>query len=1011
MLRALFIGIDRHADDEIRELVGASRDATALWALVADTIVDVAATRLVNAEAGVDAVRGGLAIALADATPDDTVILSFSGHGTRHHRLVCFDTDRARLDETTIGLDELADLFRGSAARAILCVVDCCFSGAAPGRVLDDSPIARDLGPGVEMLAGNGRVLLAACRPDELAYESPTERHGLLTHALLRTLQEGDAPAIDVTAATANVLERVRASAAQLGVTQTPVLWGHIEGGLTLPRLTPGTRFFAAFPEAVGVRVSEALADLSAFGIPDSVVAAWQAQFASGLNALQLAAVNDHRILDGASLLVVAPTSAGKTFIGEMAAVRAITEGRKAVFLLPYRALVNEKYDTFTALYGETFGLRVVRCTGDYTDDVGRFVRGKYDLAVLTYEMFLNLVVRNSSIRYQLGLVVLDEAQFITDPMRGITVELLLTYLLTARARGIAPQLIALSAVIGNVNAFDEWLGSGRLVSTTRPVPLVEGVLDRRGQFQHVDADGNECVTALLTPHEIAVRGEKPSAQDVIVPLVRKLLTGTNEKVIVFRNQRGPAEGCARYLARDLALAPAAVAIAALPERDLSTTSASLRVCLAGGTAFHNTNLSREEKQIVERAFRDPGSPPRLLAATTTVAAGINTPASTVIIAEQEFVGEDGRPFTVAEYKNMAGRAGRLGFNEQGKAIILANDPIERARLFSRYVRGQLEQLTSSFDPRELDTWVVRLLAQVARVPRVDVVQLLVHTFGGYLSNRRQPGWLADMEARLGDLLGQMVRLGLVEEEAGDVQLTLLGRACGESSLSFRSAMRLVELVRGLDVARVTPERLMALVQALPEADSGYTPVFKKGTKESANVTRTAARYGREVAELLRRYADDLYGYYSRCKRAALLWDWIAGVPVETLEADYTVTPFQGRVSYGDIRRFADATRFHLRAAHQITNVLFLAGGPTEDAIDELLKRLEIGLPREALPLLGLRLPLTRGEYLALFHAGLISPEAVSARTEVQLTPIVGAAVARRLAPPHAPLPDARLPA
>lgn len=83
-------------------------------------------------------------------------------------------------------------------------------------------------------------------------------RHGLLTDAFLRTLQEVDAPAIDVTAATASILERVRAAAAQLGVTQTPVMWGHIEGGLTLPRLTPGPRFFAPFPESVGVRCRSA---------------------------------------------------------------------------------------------------------------------------------------------------------------------------------------------------------------------------------------------------------------------------------------------------------------------------------------------------------------------------------------------------------------------------------------------------------------------------------------------------------------------------------------------------------------------------------------------------------------------------------------------------------------------------------------------------------------------------------------------------------------------------------
>ena len=67
-----------------------------------------------------------------------------------------------------------------------------------------------------------------------------------------------------------------------------------------------------------------------------------------------------------------------------------------------------------------------------------------------------------------------------------------------------------------------------------------------------------------------------------------------------------------------------------------------------------------------------------MLAATTTVAAGINTPTDTVILAEQEFVGEEGRPFTVAEYKNMAGRAGRLGYADAGKAIIISETPLQR---------------------------------------------------------------------------------------------------------------------------------------------------------------------------------------------------------------------------------------------------------------------------------------------------------------------------------------------
>lgn len=989
MLKATFIGINKHKDRTIRELTGAARDATAFWALVHDTVPDASCELVIDADATATKLRSVIAD-LASASPDDVVLLAFSGHGTKSQRLVAFDTDRSAIDATTIGMEELAEAFRTSKAKAILCVVDCCFSGAAPARVLDDSPASRDVATPLEALAGNGRVLIAACSTNEVAYESPTSRHGLLTDALLCALQNTD-DLVDILAIGGVVLDRVRVAATQLGVTQTPVFLGHVEGGLKIPKLIPAKHFLNAFPERRGSRVGPDINELTVFGLPPEIVAGWASQFPT-LNNLQLAAVNEHRIMDGESLVVVAPTSSGKTFIGEMAAARAVVDGRKAVFLLPYRALVNEKFDSFGLLYGDRLGMRVIRCTGDYADSAHEFVRGQYDVALLTYEMFLNLIVTNPAALNSIGLVVLDESQFITDPLRGISVELLLTFLLAARQRGIAPQLIALSAVIGDINRFDEWTGTRSLVTTERPVPLVEGVLDRNGVFQFVSKEGEERTEQLLPRHAIQVRKAKPSAQDVIVPLVRQLLTGTNEKVIVFRNQRGAAEGCAAYLAKDLGLRSAEDALGLLPHGDASSTSGDLRFCLAGGTAFHNTNLTREEKQVVERAYRDPNSPLRVLGATTTVAAGINTPASTVIIAEQDFIGEDGRPFTVAEYKNMAGRAGRLGFNEEGKAIILAETAYERETLFRKYVRGTLEPLRSSFDPQHLDTWIVRLLGHVRRVPRTDVPLLLLNTYGGYLTHRNDPSWEARLRQDVERLMAEMLRLGLLEEELGEVQLTLLGRACAHSSLSFRSAMRLVELIREAG-STMTAEELMALVQALPEADDAWTPMMRKGTKENVRASEASSRFSPQIIRMLQRHAGDSIAYLARCKRAAVLADWIRGVPTETIERNFSTTPFAGKVSYGDIRRFADMTRCHLRAAHQITNVLFLSGGPTQDAIERLLQQLEEGLPEEALPLLALPVTLDRGGRLALFNAGIRIVEDVWKLTDEQIVTLAGSLI------------------
>src|SRR5262249_24140940 len=245
------------------------------WALVSDSMPGAIPRLLTNADATIANIRGVLHETLTSATEDDTVILTFAGHGTRSQRLVAHDTSRSNLDNSTIGMDELATAFKASKAKAILCVVDCCFSGAAPARVLDDSPVSRDRGVPIEELAGAGRILISACHVNEVAYESPISRHGLLTLALIHSLQEGTAQSVDLVAAMATVMQSVRAAAGQLGVTQTPVLLGHVEGGLVLLRLVPGTHFYTAFPEATGIKVTAALHDLRQFRIPQAVLDEW----------------------------------------------------------------------------------------------------------------------------------------------------------------------------------------------------------------------------------------------------------------------------------------------------------------------------------------------------------------------------------------------------------------------------------------------------------------------------------------------------------------------------------------------------------------------------------------------------------------------------------------------------------------------------------------------------------------------------------------------------------------
>ncbi|EQA45177.1 DEAD/DEAH box helicase [Leptospira broomii serovar Hurstbridge str. 5399] len=986
-LRAVFIGINKYSDQGISELNGAKRDALALWALFADSFEGLTSNLLVDQEATNSEVRKAIFGTLAEANEDDVSIISFAGHGSPDGNIILFDTEIRDLTGTAISMNSLADAFRNTKAKTVLFILDCCFSGQAPARVLETAGLPRN-GFVLNEIYGEGRILLSACAVNESAWEQPGTGHGLLTYAIITALTSSDKQIVNFPDVVGEIIRLTRHEAERINVKQTPVFLGTVAGGLTFPVLKRGDNYLAAFPFKSTKKVSGTLEELQQYGFPSSIIDQWKIRFPHGLNSLQIQSINEFGVLDGKSLLVVAPTSSGKTLIGELAAIPSVTLGKKVAFLLPYRALVNEKYEDFTFNYAPS-GLRIVRCSGDSTDGVAPVLKGRYDLGFFTYETFLNLILGSPSILNQLGLIVLDEGQFITDPNRGIIVELIFSFLLRARINGVEPQILVLSAVMGNINNFDRWLNLPVLISKKRPVPLIEGVLDRSGVFQFIDVDGTIKNEELLPFRSIVQRRDRPSSQDVIVPLSKKLISD-GEKLLIFRNQRGTAQGCAKYLASELGLKPATQVLDSLPTQDLTNASQDLHSCLRGGVAFHNTNLLRSEREAVEKGFRNLNEEIHIIAATTTLAAGINTPASTVILAENKFLGEDGREFTVAEYKNMAGRAGRVGFNETGKCIILAETSLERAQLFQKYVLGTPEEVRSSFQERDLSTWIIRLLSQVKEISQKEIPGLLINTFGGYSASLENPKWFVNIESEVNTFVERLLHIELAELDGDFIRLTLLGRACGSSSLSFDSSMRLVEILKGIDISRVSPIHLLGILQVLNEMDSIYTPLMRRGQTESSRVSDASNRYGLNVTQSLQRYCDDQFQFWARCKRASILFDWINGERVEAIEKYYTVNPFQGAINYGNIASIADGTRFHLSSAHKILSCLLLDNQVFLSELDILLDQLEFGLPREALFLLQLKISLTRGQYLALFSAGCKKAEDILSLPREKIVECVG---------------------
>jgi len=158
---------------------------------------------------------------------------------------------------------------------------------------------------------------------------------------------------------------------------------------------------------------------------------------------------------------------------------------------------------------------------------------------------------------------------------------------------------------------------------------------------------------------------------------------------------------------------------------------------LTGGVAFHVADLTPDERGVVESHFRAPNTALRVIASTTTLAMGVNTPASAVVIVGLEHPGQVA--YTVAEYKNIVGRAGRLGHAEHGESYLLATSPHEEHHLWTRYVRGVPENLRSHFfaagsDPRSL---ILRVLAaanfaSADGMTAEEIVEFIEGSFAAY---------------------------------------------------------------------------------------------------------------------------------------------------------------------------------------------------------------------------------------------------------------------------------------
>jgi ATP-dependent RNA helicase HelY len=211
-----------------------------------------------------------------------------------------------------------------------------------------------------------------------------------------------------------------------------------------------------------------------------------------------------HALESGRSVLVAAPTGAGKTIVGEFAIHLAMREplidgrGDKAFYTTPIKALSNQKFRELQEVYGaENVGL----LTGDTN------INGNARVVVMTTEVLRNMLYADSSALRGLQFVVMDEVHYLADRFRGAVWEEIIIHL--------PPQvrLVSLSATVSNAEEFGDWLDTVRgdtevIVSEIRPVPLEQHVLVR-GDLLPLFDDRAGIATAQVNQELMRIRSFK----------------------------------------------------------------------------------------------------------------------------------------------------------------------------------------------------------------------------------------------------------------------------------------------------------------------------------------------------------------------------------------------------------------------------------------------------------------------------------------------------------------------
>lgn len=629
----------------------------------------------------------------------------------------------------------------------------------------------------------------------------------------------------------------------------------------------------------------------------------------------------------GHSVLVSAPTGAGKTLIAEYVMARCLNRGRNVIYTAPIKALSNQKFREFQALFPNRVGI----VTGDVS------IHPDAPLIIMTTEIYRNRLLEQRGGFNGYSWVIYDEIHYLDDMERGTVWEESLIL------KPPHMRLLGLSATIPNVDALAEWMREifsapvQVIREDRRPVPL-HLYFQVRGQI----TDNLERVRRWLSrPHRRGgrpvPRGSRFGGSARPEPLLRHLMETDRVPLIYFSFSRKRCEWLAD-LARGLFPLPEQGMQTVLDRYDMlcerfgiteTERAADMRQLLARGVAYHHAGLHPMLKEVVERLFSDRSI--RMIFTTETFALGINMPARTVVIDEmRKRYGRFFRTLKNRDFSQMAGRSGRRGIDVEGFVYCRFSlediQPLDLDILFRRGPEPVRSRLNTSYA-------TILNLYEIHGDAYIEIYRKSFHHFSSQgRASRRQ---LALMRARM----EVMKELGCIQNGELTPRGQFARRMYGyEMSLSQLYAAGILE--------RLSVEELAAVCLAVvfePRPGSRGVPIpreYRRLRSDVAGHLRPLHLLERQkgIPDLSKRFAFDL---------TAPLLSWMREPSFERLvrqsERDEGEVIRYFRMTVQVLREMQDA---HL--AGELTRRLRQAVARINQGFIDAEKQLRLGLEADA---------------------------------------------------------------